>query len=104
MVFYKDKPYKTNEGIRVFTDYDKVKNYKNNAIRNVGRLICTDEGWYDMGEENKKKWFKKAEKLLKIKTFIEVEDDRECHDCSNFNIGDGIEDIEKCYGCSHYNK
>lgn len=102
IVFYKDKPYKTKEGIKVFTDYQKAKNYKNNAIRHIGRLLCKNEPWYDMGEEKKQKWFDKAKKLLKIKSFIEIDDKRECWNCANYNIGDGIDDLKICYGCENY--
>lgn len=101
IVFYKGKPYETDEGIIIFTKYEKIKNYRNNAVRHVGRLIC-DGDWYDMGEKNKQKWFNKADKLLEIKSFKEFCNDIECQDCYNYNIGDGIDDIRKCYGCKNF--
>lgn len=80
VVFLDDKPLKTSDGKIYFDNIQKAINYKNNAIRQVGRelyckahLSCKQteyNNWYEIGEENKQEWFDMAEDRLDIKTFI----------------------------------
>lgn len=79
IVLYNGKPYKTSDDVRVFNDYQKAKNYRNNAVRNIGRLICKDKDWYDIGEKNKQKWFAKAEKLLEVTSVLSIEEVEKIH-------------------------
>lgn len=72
IVYLNDKPYKTTNGVTVHYEYNKAENYMNNAIRNVGRLLCKNAPWYNMEEENKQKWFDEAKKMLSVKSFIET--------------------------------
>lgn len=49
----------------------KAENYRKNAVRSVGRKIYDGNiEWYELKEEEKKKYFDKADKMLRI---IELE-------------------------------
>ena len=80
VVYLNDKPFTNLDGKIYFQDIKKAENYRDNAIRHVGKMLYLKyhkinnypsyKGWYDMGEINKQEWFQKADEVLSIKTYI----------------------------------
>lgn len=81
VVYLNDEPFTELDGKIYFQDRQKAENYRDNAIRYVGRILYLKdrkinnapsyESWYQITEINKQKWFQKADKMLSIKTYIE---------------------------------
>lgn len=80
VIYLNDEPFTELDGKIYFQDRKKAENYRDNAIRYVGRMLCLKhhkinnypsyKGWYQTTEINKQKWFQKADKMLSIKTYI----------------------------------
>ncbi|MDU7726772.1 MAG: hypothetical protein E7K00_14910 [Clostridium perfringens] len=68
IVFDGNTPYRQNkEPYRFFMNPKKAENYRKNAVRSVGRKIYDgNTEWYELKEEEKKKYFDKANKMLRI--------------------------------------
>ena len=81
VVYLNDEPFTELDGKIYFQDRKKAENYRDNAIRYVGRILYLKdrkinnapsyESWYQIGERKKQEWFQRADEILSIKTYIE---------------------------------
>lgn len=83
VVYLNDEPFTELDGKIYFQDRQKAENYRDNAIRYVGRILYLKgrkinnapsyESWYQITERKKQEWFQRADEILSIKTYIEEE-------------------------------